>query len=248
VFYEWYAVDVYKASNPFGTLFPALEDVVLSLYDLMFGTDRLSGEKFVLWKDSWETFQLVGSGMGWAIFFGLFWGLHLGAFPGLRAILIPLFVACSIIPPLGIINLLIGWFGGGSTMKIILIFFGATFFITRDIALVTRRLSEERRTKIATLGGKSFKFVYFILLPQVLPKLITAIKLMIGTAITLVLASEMIIGEAGLGYYISLHGARKDMAGVIACVIALTVYGSLLNKGLDIADKAINPWVNREEN
>ena len=90
------------------------------------------------------------------------------------------------------------------TAMITLIVIGTTLKLIRDIALRVGDIPREQLIKAQTLGASTAQIASRIVLPQILPRLIDAVRLEIGPAWLFLIAAEAIAatrraGELGRG-------------------------------------------------
>ena len=121
-------------------------------------------------------------GIGIAALLGLVLGVAIGAIPYLRATFGSFLVVLSMIPPLAILPILFIVFGLGELSKVVLIVIGVAPFITRDIANRVAELPHELMIKAQTLGASTWLLVARVILPQMGPRLIQSVRLMLGPA------------------------------------------------------------------
>jgi len=79
------------------------------------------------------------------------------------------------------------------------IFIGVFPVLTRDIQSPCNAFLASR-SQTLTLGASNLSLTYRIVLPQILPRLIEAIRLSLGSAWLFLIAAEAIAAEQGLGY------------------------------------------------
>ena len=164
-------------------------------------------------------------GVGAAAIVGLLAGLNLGLFPGFRTLGNSFVKFLSIIPPLAILPILFIVFGVGEVGKVMLIFLGTVFLITRDITLTVGSIPREQTIKALTLGASGTQVAYQIILPQVMPRLINTVRLSLGPAWLFLIASEAIASTDGLGYRIFLVRRYLSMDLIIPLVFWITFLG-----------------------
>ncbi|WP_156502414.1 ABC transporter permease, partial [Oleiphilus sp. HI0067] len=141
---------------------------------------------------------------------GLFVGVITGALPLFTAWVSPLLTVVSLIPPLAILPILFIVFGLGELSKVVLIAIGITPFIARDIQRRTQEIPPEQLVKAQTLGANTSQILMRVVLPQILPKLIDAVRLSLGAGWLFLIAAEAVASTDGLGYRIFL--VRRYMA------------------------------------
>src|SRR6185369_6698700 len=151
----------------------------------------LAVERDTLWLDTSSSLYRIAVGVASGSFVGLLLGMNMALFPGMRALLLPFIEKVSNIPPMGFIAILIILVGIGDTSKIILIFLGIVFTITRDMYLqTTQDVPKELLIKARTLGASQLSYVYQIALPIVMPRLIETTRISLGAAWVYLLSSE----------------------------------------------------------
>lgn len=232
--------------NPQDKLLPSPARMAGAARRLALEPERRSGNR-VLWEDTRASLRRLGLGMGAAALTGLLLGLNLGLLPGARAGLQPFLTTVSIIPPLAVLPILFIAFGVDELSKVMLIFIGTFPVITRDITLAVERTPREQIVKALTLGATELEVVYRIVMPQILPRLIDALRLTLGAAWLFLIASEAIAAESGLGYRIFLVRRYLAMDIIIPYTMWITVLGFGLDWGLRRATRRFFPWYSPEE-
>lgn len=76
--------------------------------------------------------------------------------------------------------------------------------MTRSVYAATRQIPPEQITKALTLGASQLQVVYRVILPQVMPRLLDAVRISLGAAWLFLIAAEAIASTDGLGYRIFL--------------------------------------------
>jgi NitT/TauT family transport system permease protein len=222
-------------------LMPSPADMWQSFVQVAFEHDRRTGELLLLtdWTSSmWRL--LIGVGAAAAV--GLLAGLNAGLFPGFDRLISPFVTVISIIPPLALLPILFVTFGVDEVGKVILIFFGLVWTITRDIRQYVGSIPGEQIVKGLTLGGTQLRIAYGILLPQVWPRLISAVRLNLGSAWLFLIASEAIASESGLGYRIFLVRRYMAMDVILPYVAVITLTGFAMDWLLAFANRKLFPW------
>ena len=156
-------------------------------------------------------------------------GLAIGVLPYLRATIAPFVAALSLIPPLAVLPILFIAVGLGEAAKITLIVIGVAPIIVRDIAMRTAELPTEQIIKAQTLGASTWQLVIRVVLPQMWPRLIDALRLCLGSAWLFLIAAEAIASTEGLGYRIFL--VRRYLA--MDVILPYVAWITLLAFGMD---------------
>src|SRR6185436_5067908 len=126
--------------------------------------------------------------------------------------------------------------------KIALIVIGVAPTMVRDLALKALELPREQIVKAETLGGTSWQIGLRVVLPQILPRLITCLRLQLGPAWLFLIAAEAISSDSGLGYRIFLVRRYLSMDIIFPYVAWITLLAVLMNLALDGLKVAVFPW------
>ncbi|GGY61962.1 ABC transporter permease [Marinobacter zhanjiangensis] len=231
------------AENPNDKLLPGLEQMTSAVNRMAFQEDRRSGD-YLMWQDTKASLQRLGIGMGIAASLALVVGLLNGILPLARAGLAPLVSTLSMIPPLAILPILFIVFGLGELSKVMLIVIGTAPIMMRDVAQRVRELPQEQLIKIQTLGANTWQVITRMALPQVLPRLIDAVRLSLGPAWLFLIAAEAIASEEGLGYRIFLVRRYLAMDVIIPYVIWITLLAIVIDQLLRLTNRRLFPWYN----
>jgi NitT/TauT family transport system permease protein len=155
--------------------------------------------------------------------------------PYVRVTLAPFVAAVSLIPPLAILPILFIAVGLGELAKITLIIIGVAPVIARDLSLRAGELPREQIVKAQTLGASTWQLVLRVVLPQMWPRLVDALRLTLGSAWLFLIAAEAIASTEGLGYRIFL--VRRYLA--MDVILPYVAWITLLAFAMDLALKLL---------
>ncbi len=227
--------------NPNDKLLPAPSKIVETATRLATVPDKRSGE-LVFWKDTRASLQRLAQGVTIGAVLGLMFGLAIGLLPMVRAGLNRFIAVLSMIPPLAILPILFIVLGLGEVSKVALIAIGITPFIIRDLSARTAELPFEQIVKAQTLGASSLAIALRVALPQIMPRLIQAVRLSIGPAWLFLIAAEAIAAEDGLGYRIFLVRRYLAMDVILTYVAWITFIAFVLDWALATLSRRLYPW------
>ena len=229
------------AENPNDKLLPGLEQMTAAVDRMAFKPDRRSGD-YLMWQDTTASLERLAVGVGIAASLALVVGILNGVLPLARANLAPLVSALSMVPPLAILPILFIVFGLGELSKVMLIVIGTAPIMMRDVAQRVRELPGEQRIKIQTLGANSWQVITRMALPQVLPRLIDAVRLSLGPAWLFLIAAEAIASTEGLGYRIFLVRRYLAMDVILPYVAWITFLAFAIDFALARYSRWRYPW------
>ncbi|MFC1644978.1 ABC transporter permease [Patescibacteria group bacterium] len=225
VYHIWSSNELKK--NPSNKLSPSISKIVKTTKGLFSEKDEIRDE-YQLLEDTVASLKRIGGGLGLAMLGGLTIGIIMGVFPGMNALLFPFVTFCSIVPPLAILPILLIMFGADEMGKIVLIFIGTFFVITLSIRTAVRDIPRQQLVKAFTLGASTYQWIFRIVLPQVIPRLIEATIISLGPAWIFLISSEIILSSHGLGYRIFLMRRGRAMDVIIPYVLWMTILGFLM--------------------
>lgn len=229
------------AINPNDKLMPSMQSFIDAVSYLAFEPNKRTGD-YVLWADTAASLQRLGLGVGISALTGLIIGILVGIIPLVRAGIAPVITIISLVPPLAILPILFIIFGLGELSKVMLIVLGITPFLIRDVQLRVMALPHEIIIKAQTLGANSWQLILRVVLPQVLPKLIDAVRLSLGSAWLFLIAAEAISATEGLGYRIFLVRRYMSMDIILPYVVWITLLAFLMDYLLRRLSKSVFPW------
>jgi NitT/TauT family transport system permease protein len=220
-----------RAENPSDKLLPSLSQMGEAFARFAFEPDKRSGN-YLLWTDTADSLMRLGSGMCVSILFALTVGIGIGFIPHVRAALAPYLATISLIPPITILPILFITFGLGEAAKIALIVVGTAPVMTRSTAQAVMEIPAEMIIKAQTLGASVWQMLTRIVLPQILPRLITAIRLGLVPAWIFLISAEAIASTSGLGYRIFLVRRYLAMDIILPYVAWITLLAYVIDRML----------------
>lgn len=229
------------AVNPSDRLLPSPTTLFDTAQRLLFEPDRRTGG-ILFWKDTAASLQRLGLGVLIAATLAIVGGIGIGMLPYIRASFAPFVAVLSMVPPLAILPILFIMLGLGETSKVALIVVGIGPFLIREMSQRVIDLPREQFVKAQTLGGTSTAIALRVVLPQMLPRLIGALRLSLGPAWLFLIAAEAIASDVGLGYRIFLVRRFLAMDVILFYVFWITLLAYVLDLILrQIANRAF-PW------
>lgn len=239
------ASDIRRAENPADKLLPAPSKILATAQRLVSVPDKRS-HKILFWQDTKASLRRLAMGVGIAATIGLIAGLAIGLLPYARAGFAGFVAVISMVPPLAILPILFITFGLGEVSKVALIAIGITPFLIRDLSQRVLELPGEQLIKAQTLGASSWVIAIRVALPQIMPRLIQAVRLSLGPAWLFLIAAEAIAAENGLGYRIFLVRRYLAMDVILTYAAWITLLAFVVDYTLRRLSDWAFPWVEGE--
>jgi NitT/TauT family transport system permease protein len=191
----------------------------------------LSGELIV---DSLGSLYRVVVGFAVGAGLALPLGLAMGASRIVYAWMNPLAQLLRPIPPIAYIPLSILWFGLGNPPAIFLIAIGAFFPVLMNTIAGVRQVDGIYLRAARNLGAGGSTMFLRVILPAAVPYILTGMRIGVGTAFIVVIVSEMIAVNNGLGFRIlearEYFWSDKIIAGMITIGLLGLAIDSAMNK------------------
>ena len=235
-----------RAANPDDKLLPPISEMVATVERLAVEPDRRSGE-YVLWTDTAASLRRLTLGLGISAVVGLALGLVIGLLPVAGAGFGTLVAVLSMIPPMAVLPILFIVFGLGELSKVVLIIIGVTPTLIRDLSHEVAAMPREQLIKAQTLGASTWQVAIRVVLPQIMPRLIKCVRLMIGPAFLFLISAEAIASDAGLGYRIFLMRRYLAMDVILPYVAWITLLAYILDLALSAIGRRAFPWAYERE-
>ncbi|CAB3709710.1 ABC transporter permease [Paraburkholderia rhynchosiae] len=206
-----------------------------------FTEDKRTGE-YLLWADTLSSLRRLGIGLLVSAVIALVVAVATGSFPVVSATLSPFVTVISMVPPLAVLPILFIVFGLDELSKVVLIVIGITPMIIRDLHARAREIPTELWVKAQTLGANSWTLILRLVLPQLLPRLLAAMRLSLGSAWLFLIAAEAIASTDGLGYRIFLVRRYLSMDLILPYVAWITLLAWLTDELLHRITQWSFPW------
>ena len=156
-----------------------------------------------LWIHLWATIERVVVGFGTGALAALAIGLPAGYFPTVKKLVEPVVELLRPIPPLAMLPLFIVWIGIGEGSKVGFITYATFFPMFLTTVHAVQQVDPLLLRAARSLGARPRQLFLRVILPAALPEILTGIRLGIALAFFVIVISEFIGAEHGLGYLIN---------------------------------------------
>ncbi len=143
---------------------------------------------------------------------------------------------------LPIVFLLVGIGDAARVTVVVLVLFFQILVAVRDAA---RAIPSAYLVSFASIGGTRLQSLRFVLLPAILPELLTALRLGTGTALAVLFFAETFFTNYGLGTFIVESWMRVSYPDMMAGIVAIALLGLLLFVVLDLVEHLVCWWKHR---
>jgi taurine transport system permease protein len=232
----WETITGFELISPL--YLPSPQEVVAKLWDL--SINGYMGAS--LFEHSASSLMRISIALLVAIFLGLPTGLAIGLNANARAIIDPLIEIYRPVPPLAYLPLIVIWFGIGEFSKVFLIFLAIFAPIVVATAAGVRKVDPLCVRVTQSLGGNRNQVIRYVIVPSILPDILTGIRIGLGAGWSTLVAAELIAATSGLGFMIQSASQFLMTDQVIAGILVIALIAFLLEVFLRYLQKKFAPW------
>lgn len=214
-------------------LFPSPLDALGALWEM-----TLSGS---LWRDVRASLLRFAAGFTLATVAGTTLGLFFGWFRGLWDFVNPLAQLARPVSPLAWMPFIVLWLGIGDLPAIAVIFIAAFFPVLLSTIKAVRGVNPLYINVARNFGFSRVALVREIVVPAIVPRLVTGLHLAMGSAWVFLVVGEMVGAQSGLGFLIidARNTMRADM--LLAAIVVIGALGLGMDWTLSQIEKRVLP-------
>ena len=173
----------------------------------------------------------------------IIFGLLMGLFWPLRAMLMPIAAAIYAIPKISIVPLVFLVFGLGETGKYVIVAISIFFLVLLNTMAGVLAIDPSFKDVAHNLGANPAALFFTVALPGALPSIFTGLRLGLGFALVVIVGTEYIApNDAGIGNFIYQSWQTFAMNKLFVGLIVTGLMGWLLSLGLDLLERLVLPW------
>jgi ABC-type nitrate/sulfonate/bicarbonate transport system permease component len=172
-------------------------------------------------------------------------GIAMGMSVAVRGLLAPIFNSLRPVPAIGLIPLMVLWFGIGQASKVAVIFLASFLFIVLNTAEGVRSVPEGLIRAGLNLGANRLQLFWRVILPASLPAIFTGLKTGLAVSWAVVVAAELLGAQSGLGYMIEDAATFYRIKVVYIGLILIGMIGLLMTISINALERRIVHWVGK---
>jgi NitT/TauT family transport system permease protein len=169
-------------------------------------------------------------------------GLLMGSSERAYALLNPMLQVLRPIPPVAYIPLAILWFGLGNPPAVFLIVIGAFFPPLINTIAGVRHVDNLYLRAAKNLGARPVTIFARVIVPAAMPHILSGARIGIGTSFIVVIVSEMIAVNSGLGFRILEAREYFWTDKVIAGMLTIGLIGLGIDHGMSRINRYALRW------
>lgn len=229
----WWVLSA-QSTSPF---FPPLQDILVETWNqwVVFGA----------WTNAVSSIQNLLIGYVLGVLIGLIGGSLLWRLRLLRTAMNPIVYFLYVLPAPALLPAMIAIFGIGDLRKIALIALGAIWPTLLNTLDGMRGIDSVKFDTARVLRVGGWRQYFQLVLPGAGPQIAAGMRASLTVGIILVVVSEMVAANSGIGYFILQAQAEFAIKKMWTGILVLAVVGTALNYLFMFAERLILRWYYR---
>jgi NitT/TauT family transport system permease protein len=213
---------------------PPLSRVTAAWLDLVADGELTGNALFSLYR--------AGLGLALAVVIGAALGIAMAWWRAVDVLVGPLVEVLYPMPKSALIPVTVLWLGFGDGSKILLIFLGCMLPVTLGAFNGARGTDRMLVWSARSMGAGRLQVLRDVVLPSALPELLNGIRTALALAFILLVASELIVAQQGLGYLIGFLGSSGAYEGMFAVVLTVALLGFAADRAYGVLMRRALQW------
>src|SRR5687768_1021990 len=195
-----------------------------------------------LWIHVRATLERVAVGFATGAGLGVALGLAAGHLRVVRDVVEPVVEMLRPIPPLAVLPLFIVWVGIGEPSKVGFVTYATFFPIFLTTVTGVRQIDPLLLRAAQSLGARGPRLFVRVILPAALPDILTGLRLGVALAFFVIVISEFIGAEHGLGYLINDGRNFFLVPQMLGAAVVLGLLGYAGNGLVRLLERRLTRW------
>jgi 1,4-dihydroxy-2-naphthoate octaprenyltransferase len=173
---------------------------------------------------------------------GVLIGLLMGISRTTRIILSPLISSLYPVPKIALVPMVVILLGISETSKYAIVVISVFFLVVINTMAGVMNVDERYFDIARNNGARRWDLVWSVALPAALPSIMTGINLGLGFALTVIVGTELLLPQGGIGALIWQSYQLYDIATIFAGLIVVAVIGWAFNAFMLELERQVIPW------
>ncbi|WP_029146823.1 nitrate ABC transporter permease [Methylophilus sp. 5] len=184
-----------------------------------------------------SSLKRVATGFGLAAIVGIPMGFVIGRYTFMSRMAAPIISLLKPVSPLAWLPIGLLVFKAANPAAIWVIFITAVWPMIINTAVGVSKVPQDYMNVAKVLNLSEWKVVTKILLPYVMPYMMTGVRLSIGAAWLVIVAAEMLTGGLGIGFWVWDEWNNLNVEHIIIAIFIVGIVGLLLEQLLVLIAK-----------
>jgi NitT/TauT family transport system permease protein len=186
-------------------------------------------------------FRITG-GILLSLLMGLLPGIAMGRSERADRYLSPVVYLLYPVPKIAFLPLFMLIFGLGDLSKVLMITLIILFQVMVSTRDAVRHIPESTFAVLKSMGANRLDMLRQVILPGVLPALLSSVRVSLGTALSVLFFTETFGTRHGMGYFVMDAWMRVDYPEMYGGILVLGIAGWLLFQAVDWLERRLCPW------
>jgi 1,4-dihydroxy-2-naphthoate octaprenyltransferase len=196
----------------------------------------------VLLTNTAITLRRVAVGFVLATVPAILLGVTMGVSGVMRAIFTPLVAAFYPIPKIALVPMVVLLLGIGEPAKYAVVVISVFFLVALNTAAGVRNVDPRYFDIARNNGARKWDLIWSVALPGALPSILTGVNLGLGFALTVIVGTELLLPQGGLGAMIWAAYQVYDIPTIFAALIVVALLGFGANWLMNEVERQLVPW------
>lgn len=172
----------------------------------------------------------AGVGLGTAVASGVAIGITMARIRAVQLAVEPILLLVYPVPKPALIPLFMIWLGIGDFSKVAVIALGCLLPVVTATFNAARSVDPVLLWSARARGTSERRLLWRVVLPSIVPQIAAGVRTAIAVSLIVLVSSEFISSQSGLGYLISTYGGVGADDAMLAIVLYLAAIGYLLDR------------------
>lgn len=213
---------------------PPLSEVMVAWFDLIRSGELITNGAASLWR--------TGAGLFLAVVVGAALGIVMAWSKPVNVVLSPLVEMFYPMPKSALIPVTVLWLGFGNGSKILLIFLGCMLPVTIGAFNGARSSEQVLVWSARSMGASRVRMLWDVVVPSAMPEMLNGIRTALALSFILLVSSELIVAQQGLGYLIGFLGANGSYDAMFAVVLTVALLGFAADRAYLLVMQRVLRW------
>jgi NitT/TauT family transport system permease protein len=186
--------------------------------------------------------QLYALGLLCSIVIGIVFGIALGWWRAVGAVFDPWIAVLYSTPMIALLPLILVWFGIGFQGRLVMVILVSVFPLLVSVMTGSRQVDDALLRLAKSFRASQWAIMRTLLLPSLVPYIVTGVRLAVGTALIGVVLAEYFEGTDGIGGMILRAGVELNSGKVFVGIAILAATALTLTGLIRMLEARFSSW------
>lgn len=188
------------------------------------------------------TLQRMAIGFVLATVPAIMLGVVMGVSSAARALFTPLVAAIYPVPKIALVPMVVIVLGIGEAARYAIVAISVFFLVVLNTVAGVRNVDPKYFDIARNNGASKWDLIWTVALPGALPSILTGVNLGLGFALTVIVGTELLLPQGGLGSMIWGAYQVYDIPTIFAALIVVALLGFAANWVMEEVQRQLVPW------